>query len=222
MAKQTVAQLGSQIITIPAPDLRMVEFVIVGTAPYVMNKFSQKAKTAMAEKQSEGSTSQKGKKRTARDFDQDYEQCQYKTDEGWTGFHAGGLRQAMIRACSLVDFKMTLAKLSIFVIADGFDNDEGIPLIRLYGNPKKVQHMVRNATGVADIRVRAMFNTWYSRLRIRYDADQFTETDVANLVLRAGEQVGLGEGRPSSKQSAGMGWGTFRIAGKDEQAALQF
>jgi hypothetical protein len=45
-----------------------------------------------------------------------------------------------------------------------------------------------------------------------YDADQFTLEDVSNLLARAGMQVGIGEGRPDSKMSAGMGWGTFRIA----------
>jgi hypothetical protein len=46
---------------------------------------------------------------------------------------------------------------------------------------------------------------------VRFDADQFTLRDIANLLLRAGMQVGVGEGRPDSKKSCGMGWGTFEI-----------
>jgi hypothetical protein len=46
--------------------------------------------------------------------------------------------------------------------------------------------------------------------------DQFTHQDVANLMTRVGLQVGLGEGRPDSKNSAGMGWGLFQIEGMDE------
>jgi hypothetical protein len=42
--------------------------------------------------------------------------------------------------------------------------------------------------------------------------DQFTPEDVANLMARVGMQVGIGEGRPDSKNSAGMGWGLFKIA----------
>ena len=35
--------------------------------------------------------------------------------------------------------------------------------------------------------------------------------DVTNLLMRVGQQVGIGEGRPDSKNSAGMGWGTFNV-----------
>jgi hypothetical protein len=61
-----------------------------------------------------------------------------------------------------------------------------------------------------------MFDTWSATLRVKFDADQFTVTDVVNLLSRAGGQVGIGEGRPDSKESAGMGWGTFRILTHEE------
>jgi hypothetical protein len=64
---------------------------------------------------------------------------------------------------------------------------------------------------VADLRVRAMYKEWGATLRISYDSDQFTIQDVTNLIMRVGAQVGLGEGRPDSKMSSGMGWGTFEI-----------
>jgi hypothetical protein len=35
---------------------------------------------------------------------------------------------------------------------------------------------------------------------------------VTNLMQRVGLQVGIGEGRPDSRESAGLGWGTFAIA----------
>ena len=49
------------------------------------------------------------------------------------------------------------------------------------------------------------------KLRLKWDGDQFTPTDVVNLLSRAGQQVGIQEGRPDSKNSAGMGWGTFEV-----------
>jgi hypothetical protein len=60
--------------------------------------------------------------------------------------------------------------------------------------------------------VRAKFWPWSADVNISYDSDQFTSTDVANLLQRVGQQVGIGEGRPDSKMSAGMGWGTFTLA----------
>jgi len=38
-----------------------------------------------------------------------------------------------------------------------------------------------------------------------------TEEDVVNLIARVGMQVGIGEGRPDSKASAGLGFGLFEI-----------
>ena len=131
--------------------------------------------------------------------------------EGWRGIPAGAFRQAMISACRLVGFKMTLAKLSVFVHADGFDRIDGIPLIKIDGEPERTDMAVRNATGVADIRVRPMWREWGANVRVKYDADQFTIQDVTNLMQRVGMQVGIGEGRPDSRDSAGLGWGTFRL-----------
>jgi hypothetical protein len=77
---------------------------------------------------------------------------------------------------------------------------------------------VRNKSGVADLRVRPMWREWHVRLTVRYDADQFTESDVVNLFHRAGLQVGIGEGRPFSKESNGLGYGTFTLASSEEVA----
>jgi hypothetical protein len=117
----------------------------------------------------------------------------------------------MISACRLVGFKMTLAKLSVFVVADTFDRVDGIPLIHFSGDPERTEMAVRNATGVADIRVRPMWRAWSATVHITFDEDQFSSADVMNLMVRVGQQVGIGEGRPDSRDSAGLGWGTFRV-----------
>ena len=57
-----------------------------------------------------------------------------------------------------------------------------------------------------------MWEKWGAVLRVRFDADAFSVADIANLIARAGTQVGVCEGRPDSKDSAGMGWGLFAIA----------
>lgn len=204
-------------IQIAAPRMRTVEFAVKGTAPYVQARFSAKAMQAMASKMASGSVSRKGVKRDPRDFDDDYRQAMHLSTDGWHGIPAGAFRQAMISACRLVGFKMTLAKLSVFVEADGFDRVDGVPLIRIQGTPERIDMAVRNATGVADIRVRPMWRDWSTNLRVRYDEDQFSLDDITNLVMRVGMQVGIGEGRPDSRDSAGLGWGTFALGGSDEQ-----
>ena len=52
-------------VTISAPNFQTAVFTIRGTAPYVQNKFSAKAKQMMMDKQSAGSTAKKGVTRTA-------------------------------------------------------------------------------------------------------------------------------------------------------------
>ncbi len=205
-------KVQARTLNITPPNMETVEIAIRGNAPFVMARFSDKAKRQMRDKMLAGSAAAKGTKRPPRDFDDDYEQAKHISTDGWLGIPASSFRQASIRACSLVGFKMTLGKLSIFVEADGYDK-EGYPLIKIEGEPVKHEAMVRNATGVADIRVRPMFHQWGAKVRVRYDADQFSLEDMVNLFTRVGIQVGIGEGRPSSKNSSGMGWGTFDIEG---------
>lgn len=204
-------------VTISAPNFRQLVVPIVGTAPYVQNKFSARAKEAFRQKMVEGSQSKKGKKREPRDFDADYQGAIHIAEEGWYGIPASCFRNGMISACRLVGFRMTLAKLGLFIEADGFDKDEGLPLVRIKsGEPKKLEMAVRNESGVADIRARPQWRDWSADVRIKYDADLFSETDIGNLMLRLGQQVGIGSGRPDSKESAGLGWGLFTIKNQEE------
>lgn len=198
-------------VQISAPKLQTLALKIKGTTPYVQLRFSQKAMNQMAEKMRAGSTSKGKKMRTPRDFNEDFNESMHTSEDGWKGIPAAAFRNAMISACRLVGFKMTLAKLSVFVRHDGIDAIDGVPLIRINGEPKPLQMAVRNATGVADLRVRAKYWPWSSQVNITYDSEQFTKEDIVNLFNRVGQQVGIGEGRPDSKNSAGMGWGTFEI-----------
>ena len=197
-------------LQIAPPHFETVKFRIVGSAPYVQHKFSVKVRQMMKEKQEAGSVGQKGKKREPKDFQKCYQDAMYVAKGGWHGIPAPSFRAAMISACRLCGFQMTRAKMAVFCVADGYD-DEGVPLVKiLKGDPHYHEQVVRNETGVCDIRARPMWDEgWEADVCIRYDADMFSHDDVANLLARAGEQVGIGEGRPDSRNCAGCGWGTF-------------
>jgi hypothetical protein len=204
---------------ITAPNFMTGVFTIRGITPYVQNKFSKKALEQMKATQEAGSTAKKGKRREPKDFKAMYEESLHKTDEGWYGIPAPAFRNAMISACRTVGFKMTLAKLSVFIEADGFDTDDATPLVKITkGEPQYFESLVRLAMDKPDIHARGMWKPgWEAELRVRYDGDQFTLTDISNLLMRVGLQVGVGEGRPDSKTSAGMGWGMFEIVTKKEK-----
>lgn len=203
----------TQSVQIAPPNIKTACFTIAGTAPLVIHRFSQKAKNMMLETMKAGSTARGKKKREPLDEELTFNASRYIAKEGWDGFNVASVRCALISACRLVGFKMTLAKLSVFVEEDGRDKDEPqFGLIRILNcKPVMQQDIARVETGQAYVTIRAAYHDWKAKIRIRFDADQFTVADVSNLLSRVGAQVGIGEGRPDSKNSCGMGWGTFVI-----------
>lgn len=198
-------------IRITRPRLRTASIQIKGISPYVQHAFSEKARKQMEETQRAGQQGRSKKKRSPKDFEEIYESAKHYSKQGWLGIPAPAFRDACIDACRLVGFKMTHAKLSIFVEADGIDRNDGMPLVRIYGEPRIHEASVRLETGVTDIRWRPMWEEWHATVRVTWDEDQFSATDVMNLMLRAGLQVGIGEGRPNSPKSNGLGWGRFEV-----------
>jgi hypothetical protein len=200
----------TQALTIKAPNLQEVVIRITGKSPYMQHRFSKKAE--IMAKQQQGSTAKGKKVHGARNFEGDFLAAQHKSADGWHGIPAPAFRAALISACRLVGFQMTKAKLSVFVEADGECEQDGTPLVRLIADAPEMSTLaVRNETGVVDIRARPLWRKWGADVRITFDGDQFTATDVVNLLMRAGLQVGIGEGRPDSKKSAGMGYGLFTV-----------
>jgi len=184
---------------------------INGTAPFVQHRFWKKAEmmegmaTAKADKKTKN-------QRQIRDYDAEFLAAQHRSTDGWPGIPCPAFRSAMIGACRTVGLVMTTSKMAVFVIADGFDVEDGTPLVRIIGGePERLDAAVRNANGSVDIRVRPMWRAWSADVTIEFDADMISPESVINLLDRAGRQVGVGEGRPFSKNSVGQGWGTFAV-----------
>jgi hypothetical protein len=219
MVKSKAKDEGVAVIE-PA-NMVVVTVRIRGTAPYVQCAFPKKQREIMEANMSKTSAERKSKTaRPPRDFASDFVQAQHLSVAGWNGIPCGAFRTAMVDACRTVNLQMTRAKMSIFVQADGFDAQDGTPLIRLVGQPpERTDMLVRNDNGSADIRVRPMWREWTADIRIEFDADMITAQSVVNLLDRAGRQVGVGEGRPFSKNSVGMGWGTFTVIEQSAEGA---
>lgn len=186
-------------------------FRLIGIAPYMQCRFSQKAIAKIQETHRQGQQGRSRRIREARDFEDDYEQAKHRFADNGCGVPCSAFRNALISTCRLVGFKMTIAKLSIFIMKDGLDVVDGTPLVRIEGEPEQSILPVRNATGVIDLRVRPLWREWALTLRVRCDADQFGPGDVSNLLKRAGRQVGIGEGRPDSRDSNGIEYGLFEV-----------
>lgn len=208
---------GPQTVRISKPRLKEAAIHIVGISPYCQHAFSEKQRKAMEATQRAGQQARGKKTRDPKDFEAAYEAAKHYAkvkpgEKPWIGIPAPAFRNACIDACRLVGYKMTHAKLSIFVEADGIDAIDGTPLVRIIGEPRIHEGFVRNANGSADLRWRPFWEEWSAIVRVTWDMDQFAAADVMNLMLRAGLQVGIGEGRPNSPNSNGLGWGRFELA----------
>jgi hypothetical protein len=206
-------KMKKEDLVISPPNFQTAKVKLVGLSALVMNKMSSQNRIKMMQKQEAGSRAAKGTRREPKDFDAVYKGAMHIAEgkDGWHGFPASALRTGLISACRLVGFKMTIAKLSVFVEADGFDADDGQPLVRIVGKPVRRDLPVKLADGSTDILSRPFYFPWSATPTLKWDADQFSAGDVINLLSRVGVQVGIGAGRPDSKFSTGMGWGTFVV-----------
>lgn len=184
-------------ITLPELDFREVTFKIVGIAPLIVNRFSEKAKQMMLDKQTQKAT--KGK--VAKNPEEQFKQSIYYFPNGKdTGFPAVGFKAAMTRAGKLLGLPMTDTRGKFHVKED----EDG--LVKINGEPQMRDDMVRLATGVADIRFRGCYSIgWSAEVTIIYNATFITQEQLANLLNHAGFSCGIGEWRPEKSNSGSFG-----------------
>jgi hypothetical protein len=203
-------------IEISAPNFKSITVRIEGTAPLLLHKFSEKMRRQIEEKQTSKSAVQK--KREPKDYAAEYNAARYISQHGWDGIPAGAIRASMIAACrTITGLPMTKAKGAFFILSDGRDGTDGTPLVKINGEPKHDTRPVRLESGVADMRNRPRYDDWSCDITIQFDADMLSAQDVANLLARAGAQVGIGELRPQGPNSYGGDLGTWSVQTSPEQ-----
>lgn len=206
----------ARAVSIKPVNFAEVTFGLVGIDPMVMNRMGKKGREGLEEialrTPAEGKSQRK--KRVARDFQAEFLDAQHISTEGWIGIHAMAIKHGMVAVCTISDFFKTRAKMLLFVEPDGY-SQYALPLFRMTkGKPRLHEDVGRTRTGGMQTTIRAMFDPgWEATVRIKYDADALTLNDVANLLNRAGQQCGIGDGRPSSRESVGCGWGRYKIKG---------
>ncbi len=212
MAARKAATVGSDAVTITAPNMKFGQIPIRGTSQFVYNAFSQEAADMMAEDMAKGSVDKARKKKDPKDFESQYQGSLHIADEGWPGIPVIAFRAAMVRAAQMCGIEMTKAKMCVFVECDGYEPD-GRGLVRITkGKPERFDMPVRQANGSTTIRARGrLVLGWEATVTIQFDADFMSPTSVTNLLMRAGINVGIGAGRPFSTMSVGQGWGTFEL-----------
>lgn len=199
-------------VAIAAPNLPVIEVVVVGDSRLVTHRFSEKAKKMILDKQMGKAAS--NAPRAPKNPDEEYEGAMYRTDDGQPGVPAVAFKAAMVAACRLTgkSLPMTVARIAFHVLGD---------ILPIYGcEPKKRMDVVRLETGVVDLRFRPEFAAWWCRLKIKYVAGMLTAEQIVNLLNYAG-LGGVCEWRPNSTKSFTGTWGMFHVASAEEIATLE-
>lgn len=203
-------------IHIPKPKIEIINIKIVGEEPLVCSKFSEKAKEQMRAKQMKLA---KGP-RQAKDPWQCYVDSmhwmsakpdkveQKDIDKARFGMPSICFKKAAVCACRHVDgLPMTQARGMFYVLGERLPHEDE-SMVEINGSPEMIESMVRNETGVSDIRYRAKFWPWSCTLKVQFLADRISAEQIVNLFSWAGITNGLGENRA---ERTGNSWGKFRV-----------
>lgn len=170
-------------------DIKQVVIPIKGISPLIVNQFSAKARQEILDKQMGKATNKKHK---IKNPESDYENAKHISVDGWEGFPAAGFKAAMIRAAKMVGMVMKDTQTAFFVKAD----DEQTQLVRIYGESRMREDMVRVNMGGADVRFRPEYPSWEANLTIEFNEGVLSLDQIYQLVKGAGYGCGIGEMRP--------------------------
>jgi hypothetical protein len=231
------------IVSVPGVKTNQLKVLVIGETPLVVSAFSKKQRDKMLSKHLGEASAGREVKNPVENF----LQSRYRTTTGRDGIPAGGV-MACIIACFSKDTGVfaSKAKGALRVKADDMvtnlveiigpsdthdphfangghafdypadDNGEAPPVW-----PRMREDVVRNATGVPDIRHRAEFWPWALLLTIDYLPNIMSDRQLTQAISLAGFKQGLCEWRPGSPESKSGTWGTFRLSTEAEIAAYE-
>lgn len=192
-AQVSITKIGTETLRVP----------ILGTAPLIVHKFSEKAKRQMLD-------AMQGRKtpKQPKDPDADYESALYLHDDGGFGFPVIAFKAATVGAARFYGKAVPMTALRQFVFMDAeFSKVAGQKLARIIGEPHMREDVVRVGMGGSDLRYRPEFTEWQTSLEVTYVSSMLTRESVLSLIDAGGMGVGVGEWRPEKKGD----FGTYQI-----------
>ena len=187
-----IDQIAAETLSVP----------IVGTAPLIVHKFSEKAKRQMLD-------NMQGRKtpKVAKDPQAEYEAAFYRLKDGGYGFPAIAFKAATVSASRFYGKSVTMTSLRQFVFVNGEPSEDGQQMVRIDGEPIMREDVVRVGMGGTDLRYRPQFTEWSTVLQVTYVTSALTRDSLLSLIDAGGLGVGVGEWRPEKKGD----FGTYRI-----------
>ncbi len=179
-------------VQIPGLQIATFKLTLIGDSPLICNRFSEKAKKQMLDKQM-------GKPKQAKEFknpQKQYEGSLYPLGKGKYGFPVVAFKSAAVDACSHADGITKVEARGAFHI-----NSE---MAEIVGKPTMREDTVKIAMGTTDLRYRGEFKQWQTTLEVRYNKNVLTVEQIVNLFNIGGFAIGVGEWRPQRDGSYGM------------------
>lgn len=177
--------MADRVIEIPQIRLSKMVVAIEGTTPLITNRFGEKARRAIEDKQQKKA---KGAKEARVPEDEFHDACHVISD-GVYGFPAVGIKKALVVAGGrFADEKMTHLRGVINVMGDL------IPI--LAKAPTMRSDTVRLQGGVTSIAYRPQFMPWEMEIPLVFNATMISDAQIMNLFQIAGFAVGFGAWRP--------------------------
>ena len=184
-------------LKIPERTISTIIVEIQGSSPLIVHQFGAKAVKAMEEYQAGTS-----KKDRTRYPEQESEDCFHKFPEPFSklyGFPAMGFKLAMVRAGKMLKYKMTDLRQVLFVQPDPRSGE----LVEIKGEPTLRTDRVNVGNGQLDIRYRPEFKKWSTILNIEFNDNVLKADSVLQLLMAAGQNVGVGDWRPERNGTFG-------------------
>lgn len=219
MAKPTKSDVA---IELPKLDIQIMEVTLIGDSPLIVHAWSMKAKKEMLDKQTKAA---KGA-REAKDPRKDFETSMYRLADGGHGFPSVAFKNAAVTAgTSVAGLTKIAARQAFHILGENADIDgafEGsksrVNLVRIEGSEPAIREdMVKVGMGTADLRYRAEYANWHTKILVRFNANVLSPAQILNLLNTAGFAVGVGEWRPEKDGQSGL----FHVATEAELKALE-
>lgn len=176
---------------------------IVGTAPLIVHRFPEKAKRQMLDAMQGRKTPKEPKNPEA-----EYQASFHRLKDGTFGFPAIGFKAATVGAARFYGKnQVTMTGLRQFIFFRGEPGNDGMALVRIIGEARMREDVVRVNRGGSDLRYRGEFPEWSASLLVTYVKAALTRSTMLTLIDAGGLGIGVGEWRPEKSGD----FGTYRI-----------
>lgn len=191
--------------------LETIKIPIVGTAPLLMHRFSEKAKRQMLD-------AMQGRKtpKQPKDPEAEFQAAFYRLEDGTPGFPVLAFKDATIGGARFYGKQVTMTALKQYLFFRGEMGDDGRQLAKITGEATMREDVVRVGRGGTDLRYRPEFREWSTELTVTYVTSALTRDSVLSLVNAGGLGVGVGEWRPEKNGD----FGTYLIDDGSEVEVL--